>query len=464
MSASLLGQAKKFMRNGKKFVLSSLLVLLLLVGVMGVAWAEEVTYTAPEGLKGWIVPDSSITPCTALDSAKENESEKSLTITSLKTPEKVTEQPAAQPTESIIQQPVQQTEPVAQQPVQSTGLVFQQSLQLNGSAVQQPVTEPVSETPASDSNCAKTVNVTYNTFDDGKIVVNLTSNKAISEIRDFTLTAPKRDVFDLAGLSTENEPDNISIGNDVLQQIRFGASPDDGLFRMVFDMGSTNSGYTCSLSPDGTILTITLTPSSSNTNVQVGVQKNMENVTVVLDPGHGGSDPGAVGGNGTYESHVNLEAAFKTKAYLESMGAKVIMTRESDVYRTLDERPALANENGADVFVSIHSNASANRTPGGTSTHYITSSKVYNGDQNLYKSSMQLAQNIQNKLVGALGLTDRGIESNNFAVLRGSHMPAVLVEMAFISNYNEEALLNTDSFRDKVGLSIAQGIAAYFGN
>ncbi|MCQ2560165.1 MAG: AMIN domain-containing protein [Clostridia bacterium] len=196
------------MKTGRKLILSSIFVLLLLVGVMGGAWADGTTYTVPEG---WIVPDTSITPSTVRSSSVESEPAKSLTV--------VTEEPAIHE-------------------------------------------ESVEETTVYANSWGGTATVSYNISDDG-VSVTLVSTKAISGVRDFTLGGPNRDVFDLTGVSTDNEPANIFIGNNLLSQIRFGASPEDGLFRMVFDMGSTGSTYSYSLSEDRTTLTITLTPISS---------------------------------------------------------------------------------------------------------------------------------------------------------------------------------------------------------
>jgi N-acetylmuramoyl-L-alanine amidase len=187
----------------------------------------------------------------------------------------------------------------------------------------------------------------------------------------------------------------------------------------------------------------------------------LKDKVIVLDPGHGGSDPGAIGLNKTQEKTITLAVALQTKALLEKAGAKVLMTRQDDrdVYgpnaTAVDElkaRSTVANNAKADVFVSIHINAFQNRSVGGTATYFY---------QKTPYDSM-LAQNIQTSLARASGLQDRGINSANFYVIKRTVMPAVLVELAFISNPDEEKLMNTSQFHQRTAQGIVQGLDRFF--
>lgn len=187
----------------------------------------------------------------------------------------------------------------------------------------------------------------------------------------------------------------------------------------------------------------------------------LQNKTIVIDPGHGGSDPGAIGPNRVTEKAVNLGVALKVKALLEKAGAKVIMTRtgDNDVYgpnsSAVDElksRVTVANVRKADLFISIHANSFGNPTVGGTATYYYKKSAY----------DTMLARAIQSSIAPAGGLQDRGIYAANFYVIKRTIMPAVLVETAFVSNPNEEKLLNDPVFQQKIAQGIVQGMDNFF--
>jgi N-acetylmuramoyl-L-alanine amidase len=182
--------------------------------------------------------------------------------------------------------------------------------------------------------------------------------------------------------------------------------------------------------------------------------------TVCVDPGHGGSDPGAVGATGTYEKDNTLAISLLLRDRLEKNGAAVFLTRDSDKDvsypdSTADEelgaRVDIANESGADIFISIHNDSFTSASAAGTTTfHY--------GDT----ESVRLAGHVQKCLVGELGTRDRGSRFASFYVIRYTDMPAILVEVAFISNPEEEMLLASVDGRCKAADSIFQGIVKYF--
>lgn len=190
---------------------------------------------------------------------------------------------------------------------------------------------------------------------------------------------------------------------------------------------------------------------------------NVKNKIITIDPGHGGSDSGAVGPNGYTEKEETFAISQKVASILNQSGAKVVMTRDSDVdvygpnasaRNELQARVDVGNNANSDIFVSIHCNAFVNPAANGTQTFYYGSS--YQGQR--------LAQSIQEKMIEANGLRDRGISTCNFYVVKHSYMPAVLIETAFITNYDEEALLSDDEWQTTMAKAIAEGINEYFSN
>ena len=172
---------------------------------------------------------------------------------------------------------------------------------------------------------------------------------------------------------------------------------------------------------------------------------------VVLDPGHGGLDGGA-GDEELPEKTVNLEIALALAEILRGRGFQVAMTRSDDTFIPLWERAALANALNADLFVSIHNNSASDPAARGTETYYLPKQP----------NNLWLAQAVQQELVRTLGRRDRGVKSNNFWVLRDAEVPAILVEVSFLSNPEERALLADPEYRRKAAEAIARGIIQYF--
>jgi len=181
---------------------------------------------------------------------------------------------------------------------------------------------------------------------------------------------------------------------------------------------------------------------------------------VVLDPGHGGNDPGTIGPDGIEEKQVTLPIATAAAQILRQEGAEVIMTRTGDTNPSLYTRPDIANRAGANVFVSIHGNHDQASIIGGTGTYIQAPFPDLLLEQNL-DASLKLASCLQDTLVATLRLHNRGIFDDNLEVLRDPQMPAALVEVAFLSNSREEHLLNEPSFQQKAGAAIATGITEF---
>jgi N-acetylmuramoyl-L-alanine amidase len=224
---------------------------------------------------------------------------------------------------------------------------------------------------------------------------------------------------------------------------------------------------------------------------------------VVIDAGHGGKDPGAKGYQGYSEKHAVVDVAKRLAAKLKSrLGVDVVMTRTDDRYIALEERKDIANRKEADLFVSIHANASENTKLRGIETYYLKNSndratlrlaKLENGVDMLIKGrdisadadlpfiisdmvqgqkeadSILLATHIQDELVGYLSplyhsVRSLGVKQGPFMVLDGTYMPAVLAEIGFISNSLEGRRLTVSSYRDAVAEGLYRGIKRYLGD
>jgi N-acetylmuramoyl-L-alanine amidase len=218
--------------------------------------------------------------------------------------------------------------------------------------------------------------------------------------------------------------------------------------------------------------------------------------TIVIDPGHGGHDSGAVGGRGLQEKDLTLDVSRRLAAIVQDeLGVKVVLTRTRDVFIPLRERTTLANRVKADLFVSVHVNAARGATATGTETYFLSSEATDNaaraaaafenkvieleagprsGSRDLLRSilwdlaqsefqqeSSRLAEALQDSFDRALRLPSRGVKQAPFYVLGGAAMPAVLVEMGFISNAQEEERLQDEGYRDRIARALAAGLGAY---
>jgi N-acetylmuramoyl-L-alanine amidase len=174
--------------------------------------------------------------------------------------------------------------------------------------------------------------------------------------------------------------------------------------------------------------------------------------TVVIDPGHGGKDPGATSVLGFYEKGVNLAVALDVARLLEQRGLRVKMTRTDDYFVELEDRAAIANDLGADLFVSIHADSFPESSRRGF-TVYIANSA---------SSSSRRAANAIARSMSGTGLNSFGVQTANYHVLIGTRGPAVLVELGYLSNRSEAALLRSSSFQSRLAEAVADGISDYF--
>ncbi len=221
-------------------------------------------------------------------------------------------------------------------------------------------------------------------------------------------------------------------------------------------------------------------------------------LTIALDPGHGGEDPGAVGRGGSYEKHIVLSIAKRLKAKLEQHpNMRVMLTRDGDYFVPLHVRVQKARKVQADLFVSIHADAFVQPTANGSSVFALSEkgasstaarwlankenaadliggTNIKNHDKQLasvlldlsttaqINDSLRLGKAVLNEIGGVNRLHKNAVEQAGFAVLKAPDIPSILIETAFISNPEEEAKLNDDAYQDRMADAVAQGIRKYF--
>ncbi|ASN03952.1 N-acetylmuramoyl-L-alanine amidase [Virgibacillus necropolis] len=176
---------------------------------------------------------------------------------------------------------------------------------------------------------------------------------------------------------------------------------------------------------------------------------SLEGYTIVLDPGHGGNDPGAIGFNGVLEKDLTLSIAEKIAQYLRDAGATVELTRADDQYLSLEERTQFSSLFQTDAFISLHYNAYPFIAVNGIGTYY-------------YESGKGLASSIQKKIGQQVALQDRGVHYGNFHVLRENSDLSVLVELGFITNPNDLFTIQTSAYQNNVAQAITDGVKKYF--
>jgi N-acetylmuramoyl-L-alanine amidase len=216
---------------------------------------------------------------------------------------------------------------------------------------------------------------------------------------------------------------------------------------------------------------------------------------IVIDPGHGGHDTGTIGPNGLEEKDLVLDVAKRLGKLLDArLGADVIYTRQDDTFIPLETRTAIANQEEADLFVSIHANSSRDPDARGVETYYLNftsnanalevaarenavSDKSIHELQDLVKKialkekieeSREFAANVQQSLHSGLstkspGIRDRGVKKAPFIVLIGANMPSILAEISFVSNPGDEKRLETAEYRQRIAESLYKGISKYVG-
>lgn len=177
--------------------------------------------------------------------------------------------------------------------------------------------------------------------------------------------------------------------------------------------------------------------------------------TIAIDPGHGGSDPGA-SANGLIEKEVVLDVSLKIRDYLKDTGIDVVMTRQSDWYPSLDGRVAIAQKGNADAFVSVHANAFM-KSANGVETFYYAA-----GMTDREKQSLKLATFINDRLHPAMDMNNRGVKNAGYRVIKATTLPAALTEIGFLTNDQDSKKLKTQHYREQAAQAIALGIVDYY--
>ena len=268
--------------------------------------------------------------------------------------------------------------------------------------------------------------------------------------------------------------------------------PIDSFFNIINSLSKDFSAVLSSQSISFSTKKITMTP---NKKVDLSNEKQKwEFKTIVIDAGHGGKDPGAVGYRGTKEKDIALDVAKRLEKKLsKNLNVKIVMTRDEDIFLRLSERTKIANENNGSLFISIHTNAAEDRRASGFETFLIgpnkneaavrvaarenavlelegiSGQKLTNEDlikatiaQSAFASkSEQFASMVQGEIKKRVQSKDRGVKQAGFYVLMGASMPNVLVELGFISNPSEEKKLRSPQYRDQLATAIYRAVEQY---
>lgn len=297
----------------------------------------------------------------------------------------------------------------------------------------------------------------------------------------FTLTDPERVVIDFADTTFNGGAETIETNRGGIKAIRTGVT--ESRTRIVIDVDSLIEYKVKKTSSDTVEIKVSakeITKPTAKPQNSTSVSKPTVNATVnsaiyssakgivpataedskkviMLDAGHGGTDPGAQGeldGKTINEKDLTLSITYKVKTILEKNGYTTSMTRTGDTLPSLSERPEQANSEDCALFVSIHINAAEDKEAYGTEIFW---SEQNNGDT-YGVTSEQFAGMVLKPMIKYMGSYNRGVKMANWAVIRRSQMPAVLVEVGFISNTDELEKMVSNEYQDKVATGIAEGI------
>lgn len=323
-----------------------------------------------------------------------------------------------------------------------------------------PTAKPTA-TPTPTPTPEYVTNLTYSDKN-GKDIIDLTFSDQPGKYLVTKLENPNRLVVDFKGFYVDKLKSSYTAGDNI-EKIRTGNY--DGYARIVFDVEEFPE-YTVVINKSAKTARITLTfenSESENSGDDTEEEIAEDAPLVIIDAGHGGSDPGAIGRdeNGktvAYEKDINLAISKKLVELLREQGINAVFTRDEDVYWGLDERTSFANEMEADMFVSIHCNALEDTSVSGTLVMHHTS--------NAYsKTGAALASNILKYLPSAWGIKDRGrVDGSAMYVIRKANMPSVIVENAFITNEADRLKLTDEALQQKAAEAIAKGIAETLDN
>ena len=344
----------------------------------------------------------------------------------------------------------------------------------------------------------------YSHPDKTRVVIDLSEK---TEFRADKLINPDRIFIDIMGsiVKIEDTSKQLEINDGVIKTVRT-AQFNQEITRVVFDLYKEARYELFSLvEPDRVVIDIFKSGEAAVISETIPVKPEVKPTpgseitgkrVVIIDPGHGGKDPGAIGPTGLRESEVTLGIALNLEKLLKGAGIPTYLTRSKDEFVYLEDRTKFANQKNGFVFVSIHANSVLNHRPSAEGIETFVLSSKYIGasardvadrenrasrahpevDTDLaliiadleesanIKYSLDFAEIVQKKLVNYLKLVDRGVKQAPFVVLKGVNMVAVIAEIAFISNPGEEKLLKNSEFRQKSAQGLFEAIKYYIEN
>ncbi|PAF28724.1 N-acetylmuramoyl-L-alanine amidase family protein [Paenibacillus sp. 7516] len=278
-----------------------------------------------------------------------------------------------------------------------------------------------------------------------------------------TLGAPDRIIVDMPettfsesfiqgqDFSSDGSGSIVVTDSTVVSKVRYAMfSHSPSTVRIVFDLKQSATAK-WSLG-DNHVLLVDLTASNGESASQPALPTDDGKKIVIIDPGHGGRQSGAVSISGKYEKDFNLAVSLKVQALLQKHeDIQTVITRQDDTELSLQQRVEMAELNQADIFISIHGNKFTTPDPNGIETLY---SRI---------ESKTLADVLHTHIMPAAGLKDRGVKMVSLHVTRETSMPAVLLELGFMSNPTDEALMLTEDYQDRCAEAIVDGIVEFLG-
>ncbi len=346
-----------------------------------------------------------------------------------------------------------------------------------------------------------------------RVVIDL---KSEADFSYFTLSSPSRLVVDLKNTNLATKLPVVVKDSPVLSKIRKSSPPDKNTYRLVFELKKSSKADLFKLSPTpggqyghrlvidlphGAASKATSTPSKPTVSKNINQVKRQKDILIVIDPGHGGEDPGSIGPSRKYEKNATLSISKKLAAQLNAIpGIKTRMTRNADYFVNLNRRVAIARENEAHLFISIHADAFTTPQPRGGSVFVLNtrranteisrwienkekqsellggSGAAFTGnidDKNVnqtlldlqfshsQKEGYKLATTILSEMGKVAKLHNSKPINTSLAVLRSPQIPSVLVETGFISNPTEEKLLFQRSHQDKLARAVTKAVVKY---
>lgn len=311
-------------------------------------------------------------------------------------------------------------------------------------------------TDPETGNKSTIYNYKCSSFDDLTATMELYLDTPVSSITSPVYTDGGVLYFDVPN-ATHSLAGTTQINIGAIKQLRMGIH--DGYARVALDLENCKS-YNVALSGDKKTILIAIAKFENTEEVTAPNSGNGK--IVVIDAGHGGSDPGAsgsVGGKTYQEKSINLAVAKKVRDILSENGVTVLMTRDSDTYPSLTQRSDFANANKAVIFTSIHSNSASSSSASGFEVYY----SVQNNSGATGLTSAELAASVAKNISKNVSIKNRGVKTENHVVTRTSTMPAILVELGFMSNPDELSLLLSEDFQYSIAKGIADGILAVIG-